>query len=64
MQNAPLDRTTWKGAVQERGISLASLAYLTRVSNATVYAYSRGARRPNDAWIRRVERVLGLRQGV
>lgn len=41
----------WRRALVEAGISLTEIAALTGKSVDTVYAYSRGVRRPPTAWV-------------
>ena len=56
--------TLWRQALRQQGRSLAWLADQTGISRATVYAYSRGARRPSDAWLAKVAALLGIEQAA
>lgn len=58
MQNVQITRDNWREAIAARGISLARIAPLTEVSVAAIYAYSRGARKVPESWLRRLEEVL------
>lgn len=53
-----LSRENWREGVRQSGLTLIELADRTGKSFSAVYAYSRGARRPADAWIASVESVL------
>lgn len=53
-----LTRDDWRDRVRFSGLTLIELAERTGKSFSAVYAYSRGARRPSDAWIESVGRVL------
>ena len=50
----------WREALDAQGRSLAWLADRTGVSRRTVYAYSRGVRRPKNAWLERTAEALGV----
>lgn len=58
MQTVRITRDNWRAEVEARGISLARLAPLTGMSVASIYGYSRGARKPPESWFRRLEEVL------
>jgi predicted transcriptional regulator len=47
----------WRRATIEAGLSLAYIAAVTGKSVDTVYAYSRGVRRPPADWVSRVEQI-------
>lgn len=53
-----LTREDWRDRVRDSGLTLIELADRTGKSFSAVYAYSRGARRPSDAWIASVGAVL------
>lgn len=53
-----LTRENWRDRVRYSGLTLIELAARTGKSFSAVYAYSRGARQPSDAWIASVESVL------
>lgn len=53
-----ISRENWRERIRRSGLSLVDLADRTGKSFSTVYAYSRGARRPSDAWIASVGSVL------
>lgn len=53
-----LTRENWRARVGFSGMTLIELAARTGKSFSAVYAYSRGARLPSDAWIASVEAVL------
>jgi transcriptional regulator with XRE-family HTH domain len=53
-----LPRDDWRERVRQSGLTLIELAARTGKSFSAVYAYSRGARRPSDAWIESVGLVL------
>lgn len=50
MPTALRDMQPWRQAVVEAGLSLTWVAQATGKSIDTVYAYSRGARRPSPEW--------------
>lgn len=52
--------TEWRRILREQGRSLAWLADRTGVARPTVYAYSRGVRRPTKAWLERTAVALGV----
>lgn len=54
------ERKTWRQVLREQGRTQVWLAAQTGVSFSTVYAYSIGARRTPEAWLRRVATVLGV----
>lgn len=54
----PTPRNTWRDEAERQGVPLAQLAARTGITRRSVYAYSSGARRPSDAWVERVWRVL------
>jgi transcriptional regulator with XRE-family HTH domain len=54
----PATREDWRDRVRDSGLTLIELAARTGKSFSAVYAYSRGARRPSDAWIASVQTVL------
>ena len=56
-----LDRTNWREAIDDAGISLASLSRDTSRSFSAIYKYSTGKRRPPEEWLREVEQVLADR---
>ena len=58
MDVASLTRDDWRDRVRASGLTLIELADRTGKSFSAVYAYSRGARRPSDAWIASVGAVL------
>lgn len=53
-----VSRENWRARVAEAKLTLVDLADRTGKSFSAVYAYSRGARRPSDAWIASVGSVL------
>lgn len=53
-----ITRDDWRERTRQSGLTLVDLADRTGKSFSTVYAYSRGARRPSDAWIASVETVI------
>jgi transcriptional regulator with XRE-family HTH domain len=53
-----ITRDDWRDRVDKSGLTLIELADRTGKSFSSVYAYSRGARRPSDAWIASVGAVL------
>lgn len=53
-----VSRDDWRERTRQAGLTLVDLADRTGKSFSTVYAYSRGARRPSDAWIASVGSVL------
>ena len=53
-----VSRDDWRERTRKAGLTLVDLADRTGKSFSTVYAYSRGARRPSDAWITSVGQVL------
>jgi transcriptional regulator with XRE-family HTH domain len=55
---ATLTRDDWRERVRQSGLTLIELADRTGKSFSAVYAYSRGARHPSDAWIASVNTVL------
>lgn len=57
MPTALRDMQPWRRAVVEAGLSLTWIAEATGKSIDTVYAYSRGARRPSAEWIATVIRL-------
>jgi transcriptional regulator with XRE-family HTH domain len=53
-----LTRENWRERVGATKLTLIELADRTGKSFSAVYAYSRGARKPSDAWIESVAVVL------
>lgn len=53
-----VSRDDWRDRVAGVGLTLVELADRTGKSFSAVYAYSRGARRPSDAWLDRVSLVI------
>ena len=53
-----VSRENWRERVRAAGLTLVELADRTGKSFSAVYAYSRGARHPSDAWITSVGSVL------
>jgi len=54
----PVSRDDWRDRVAGVGLTLVELAARTGKSFSAVYAYSRGVRRPSDAWLDRVSLVI------
>jgi hypothetical protein len=59
MPTALRDMQPWRRAVVEAGLNLTQVAAFTGKSVDTVYAYSRGARRPSPLWEAAVIRLAG-----
>ena len=53
-----VSRDDWRERTRVAGLTLVELADRTGKSFSAVYAYSRGARRPSDAWVASVGQVL------
>lgn len=51
---------TWKQVLEEQGRSITWLAQRTETPLRTVYAFSRGDRRPSEAWLQKAAGALGV----
>ena len=58
--SVPTDVYNWREVLRQQGRSIAWLADRTGVARATVYSYSMGRRKPNEAWLNRVAVELGI----
>lgn len=58
--NSTTRRHAWRDVLRTQGRSVAWLASQTGTPAPTVYAYSRGARRPSDDWLRKAADVMGV----
>lgn len=50
----------WRAVLREQGRTIAWLADRTETPRWTVYAYSRGNRRPSNTWLLKVAEALGV----
>lgn len=58
--NATTRLDAWRAVLKGQGRTIAWLAERTGTPRWTVYAYSRGNRRPSDDWLRKAADVMGV----
>lgn len=64
MNTGLVTRETWSQVARAKGLTLVGIAVATGVSYRSVLAYSQGTRRPSDAFIENVARIVAALEAV